>query len=64
MSIQFKSITELNELLDNKLISASELTQESIKLAKKCPKISFSGLGTIRQQLDKKNLKKGLAEVP
>ena len=35
MSIQFKSITELNALLDNKSISASELTQESIKLAKK-----------------------------
>ena len=35
MSIQFKSITELNALLDNKLISASELTQESIRLAKK-----------------------------
>ena len=35
MSIQFKSITELNELLDNKSISALELTQESIQLAKK-----------------------------
>ena len=35
MSIQFKSITELNELLDNKAISASELNQESIQLAKK-----------------------------
>ena len=35
MSIQFKSITELNELLDNKSISTSELTQESIRLAKK-----------------------------
>ena len=35
MSIQFKSITELNELLDNKAISVSELTQESIQLAKK-----------------------------
>ena len=35
MSIQFKSITELNELLDNKAISPSELTQESIQLAKK-----------------------------
>ncbi len=35
MSIQFKSITELNELLDKKVISPSELTQESIELAKK-----------------------------
>ena len=35
MSIQFKSIIELNELLDNKSISALELTQESIQLAKK-----------------------------
>ena len=35
MSIQFKSITELNELLNSKEISVSELTQESIQLAKK-----------------------------
>ena len=35
MSIQFKSITELNELLDDKAISVSALTQESIQLAKK-----------------------------
>ena len=35
MSIQFKSITELNELLNSKAISVSELTQESIQLAKK-----------------------------
>ena len=34
MSIQFKSITELNELIDKKAISVSELTQESIQLAK------------------------------
>ena len=35
MSIQFKSITELHELQEKKAISASELTQESIKLAKR-----------------------------
>jgi aspartyl-tRNA(Asn)/glutamyl-tRNA(Gln) amidotransferase subunit A len=35
MSIQFKSITELRGMLDEKLISASELTQETLKLAKK-----------------------------
>ena len=35
MSIQFKSIIELNKLLDSKSISVSELTQESIQLAKK-----------------------------
>tara|TARA_Y100001935_G_scaffold55707_2_gene46613 strand:- start:1725 stop:3182 length:1458 start_codon:yes stop_codon:yes gene_type:complete len=35
MSIQFKSINELRKLLDNRAISVSELTQESIKLAKK-----------------------------
>ena len=35
MSIQFKSIIELNELLNSKAISVSELTQESIQLAKK-----------------------------
>ena len=35
MSIQFKSIVELRGMLDDKLISASELTEESLKLAKK-----------------------------
>ena len=35
MSVQFKSIVELREMLDDKLISASELTEESLKLAKK-----------------------------
>ena len=35
MSIQFKSIVELRRMLDDKLISASELTEESLKLAKK-----------------------------
>ena len=35
MSIQFKSIVELRGMLDEKLISASELTQETLQLAKK-----------------------------
>ena len=35
MSIQFKSITELRTMLDDKLISTSELTKESLQLAKK-----------------------------
>ncbi|MDB2370164.1 Asp-tRNA(Asn)/Glu-tRNA(Gln) amidotransferase subunit GatA [Gammaproteobacteria bacterium] len=35
MSIQFKSIADLREMLDDKLISASELIQESLELAKK-----------------------------
>ena len=35
MSIQFKSIVDLRAMLDEKSISASELTQESLKLAKK-----------------------------
>ena len=35
MTIQFKSITELRMLLDQKSISTSELTQESLKLVKK-----------------------------
>ena len=35
MTIQFKSIPELRMMLDQKSISASELTQESLKLAKK-----------------------------
>ena len=33
MSIQFKSIHELREMLDSKAISSSELTQETLKLA-------------------------------
>ena len=40
MSIQYKSITELNELLDNKAISVLELTQASIQLAKKYSKLN------------------------
>lgn len=35
MSIQFKSITELRAMLDDKSISSSELIQESLELAKK-----------------------------
>jgi aspartyl-tRNA(Asn)/glutamyl-tRNA(Gln) amidotransferase subunit A len=35
MSIQFKSIADLREMLDDKSISASELIQESFELAKK-----------------------------
>lgn len=35
MSIQFKSITELRAMLDDKSISSSELIQESLQLAKK-----------------------------
>ena len=35
MSIQFKSITELRKMLDEKLISPLELTHESFQLAKK-----------------------------
>ena len=35
MSIQFKSIVDLRAMLDEGSISASELTQESLKLAKK-----------------------------
>ena len=34
MSIQFKSITELRVMLDDKLISPLELIQESHQLAK------------------------------
>ena len=35
MSIQFKSITELRAMLDDKLISTSELTQETLEIAKR-----------------------------
>ena len=33
MSIQFKSITQLREMLDNKSISSEELTKETLRLA-------------------------------
>ena len=33
MSIQFKSISQLREMMDNKLISSEELTRETFKLA-------------------------------
>ena len=35
MTIQFKSIAELRGMLDDKLISVSELTEETFLLAKK-----------------------------
>jgi len=35
MSIQFKTIVELRAMLDSKQISAAELMQESLGLAKK-----------------------------
>ena len=53
MSIQFKSITELNELLDNKAISASELNQESIQLAKKYSELNC--FVTLNEENAKKN---------
>jgi len=40
MSIQFKSIADLREMLDDKSISASELIQESLELAKKYKELS------------------------
>ncbi len=40
MSIQFKSITELRAMLDDKLISPLELAQESHKLANKYKKLN------------------------
>ena len=40
MSIQFKSIHELREMLDSKLISSSELTQETLNLAEELKELN------------------------
>ena len=53
MSIQFKSITELRAMLDDRLISASELTEESFQLAKKYKELNC--FVTMNEELDKKN---------
>ena len=53
MSVQFKSITELRAMLDDKLISASELTQESFQLAKKYKELNC--FVTMNEELGKKN---------
>ena len=53
MSIQFKSISELRAMLDDRAISASELAQESIKLAKKYEELNC--FVTMNEELGKKN---------
>ncbi len=53
MSVQFKSITELRAMLDNKLISAPELTQESFQLAKKYKELNC--FVTMNEELGTKN---------
>ncbi len=53
MSIQFKSITELRAMLDAKSISASELTQESLQLAKKYKELNC--FVTMNEELGAKN---------
>jgi aspartyl-tRNA(Asn)/glutamyl-tRNA(Gln) amidotransferase subunit A len=53
MSVQFKSITELRAMLDDKLISASELTEESFQLAKKYKELNC--FVTMNEELGKKN---------
>ena len=63
MSIQFKSITELRAMLDEKLISPLELTHESHQLAKKFKELNcfvtmnedFSKKKAGAIDLDKKN---------
>ena len=63
MSIQFKSITELRAMLDEKLISPLELTNESHQLAKKLKELNcfvtmnedFSKKKAGAIDLDKKN---------
>ena len=51
MSVQFKSISELRAMLDDKVISASELTQESFQLAKKYEDLNC--LVTMNEELGK-----------
>jgi aspartyl-tRNA(Asn)/glutamyl-tRNA(Gln) amidotransferase subunit A len=53
MSVQFKSITELRAMLDDKLISASELTEESFQLAIKYKELNC--FVTMNEELGKKN---------
>ena len=53
MSVQFKSITELRAMLDNKLISAPELTQESFQLAEKYKELNC--FVTMNEELGTKN---------
>ena len=53
MSVQFKSIAELRAMLDDKLISASELTEESFQLAKKYKELNC--FVTMNEELGKKN---------
>ena len=53
MSVQFKSITELRAMLDDKLISASELTEETFQLAKKYKELNC--FVTMNEELGKKN---------
>ncbi len=54
MSIQFKSISELRAMLDDKVISASELAQESINLANKYEELNC--FVTMNEELGKKNV--------
>ena len=54
MSIQFKSITELRAMLDDKLISPLELAQESHRLANKYKKLNC--FVTMDDDLSKKKL--------
>jgi aspartyl-tRNA(Asn)/glutamyl-tRNA(Gln) amidotransferase subunit A len=53
MSVQFKSITELRAMLDDRLISASELIEESFQLAKKYKELNC--FVTMNEELGKKN---------
>ena len=53
MSVQFKSISELRAMLDDRLISASELTEESFQLAKKYKELNC--FVTMNEELGKKN---------
>ena len=53
MSVQFKSISELRAMLDDKVISASELAQESFQSAKKYEELNC--FVTMNEELGKKN---------
>ena len=54
MNIQFKSIIELREMLDNKSISITELTQESFLLAKKYDELNC--FVTMNEEVGQKKL--------
>jgi aspartyl-tRNA(Asn)/glutamyl-tRNA(Gln) amidotransferase subunit A len=71
MSIQFKSITQLREMIDNKLISSEELTKETFKLAEDLKELNCfvtmnqdAGIKKARQVDENNDLNSLLAGIP